>query len=142
MVLTWILGGLAVGAAAAAVRTAAECRTLRGMYRECAVQLSDSQELAQRQQRQIEHLRPTIDKLHEEIRCCEKAMRSGCNFLKSMDILMTRNGLSQIAVVGALPQRPDLYSVVKIFEYDPSDSEDKDFAARRAEELIETIKTI
>lgn len=142
MVLTWILGGVAGGAVAAAVHKGVKYAKLRNKYKECVVQLSDAQDLAERRQRQIEHLHPTIDKLHEEIRDYESLTQSGWRTLKCRDILMTRNGLSQIAVVGTRPQRPDLYSIVKIFEYDVNDSEDKDFAVRRAEELIETIKTI
>lgn len=47
-----------------------------------------------------------------------------------------------IAVVGQDTRRSDLSFAVKSFMFDPDDPSDREFAIRRAEELIEIIQTI
>lgn len=49
-------------------------------------------------------------------------------------------GTSEIAVVGTTNEKPELFFIIKIFTYVAGDEDDKDFAIREAEELIEIIK--
>lgn len=80
--------------------------------------------------------------LEERIREYKHLTTTGCRNLKTHEWLVsfaTQEPIAGISVIGQDTINPDLCFVVKEFRFNPNDPEDREFAIREAEELIETI---
>lgn len=60
--------------------------------------------------------------------------------LRGHENLILREYTSHIEVAGASPNDKDVFFIIKIFPFVKDDEDDREFAIRQGEELIETIK--
>lgn len=80
--------------------------------------------------------------LEERIREYKHLICSGCRNLKTHEwsvSVASQEPIAGISVIGQDTINPDLWFGVKDFLFNPNDPEDREFAIREAEELIETI---
>lgn len=91
-----------------------------------------------------ESIREANTFLVEKIRNYEHLTTSGGRNLKWIEQIcpyhIEGTTCAFIVVIGQDTINSDLFFPIKSFEFDPSDPEDRDFAIREAEELIETIQ--
>lgn len=90
-----------------------------------------------------ERIQEVNECLLAEIDNYEHLILSACKNLKVLVFPpLAYDNITQgsVIVAGVDTRRSDLYITIKIFPYDIDNPEDRDFAIREAEELIETIQ--
>lgn len=128
--MTWIFAGTTLAAAMFALRYRLRWNRARNCNSNYAIALSIERN----------HSKDMIADLdaHRRLLATE-----GCRNLKTMLSRLEPAEKSQsgeVAVIGHSDRNPNLYFVVKTFLFDYDDPDDREFAVRCAEELIETIQ--
>lgn len=93
------------------------------------------------------HLREEIESVKDDRRMCQKELNElnsllalGTNILSTYEIMSGNSPRGTIAVVAWNVLRTKMF-VIKEFYYEANDAEDRDFAIREANELIEILKS-
>lgn len=128
MDITWIYGAVAIGGI---IMTAINGEYYRRKCRKYEKALDEkSQELHDAQR--------TVKVLHDEVIRYQCHCIRGRLYMRYYDEVLEGKGF--IVVHGGCEPDSTHHFNVKVFEYDPNDPEDREFAIREAEELIEIIK--
>ena len=141
MLLTWFLGGYAIGVTFWFAISARQNSKLKSEKRELSGELSEVySKLGDLQVENADSL-SEIELLNKAIQDCDKVLYFGRNNLTWLEQLPSQNSDAyegSIMVIGQ-DKESGFFFVVKVFRFNINDSEDRDFAIREAEELIEII---
>lgn len=144
MILTYICAGIAGGLLASTLHYHKEWQRLKSEYNKRCNELTDALGEVGRIKLLNEDIQTQNKSLEESIRDYKNLLSSGCRYIKWVERTIPYKNIyipnGCIVVVGQSVRRSDLFFVIRSFYYDVNDTEDREFAIRCAEELIETIE--
>lgn len=144
MLLTWFLGGVAVGAVIYAIHTRRDLIEARKEYDVRSNALIIALEEIGKLKSLYEDAESEMKALNDAIanhKAAEFNGRNNLTWIEEIPSAANREFVchASVIVIGQ-DKKSGFYFVVKAFRYQLNDPEDRDFAIRQAEELIETIQ--
>lgn len=148
MYVTWIYGVVAIGGiivtAINGERYRRKYNKLKSEYNKRCKELTNALGEVGRDKILIESMQDTNADFMERDEAYRRLLYSGCHNLavkeREYPVINGEFPKGEVAVVGQLDEGKWPYFVIKSFLFNPHDQEDREFAIRQAEELIETIK--
>lgn len=130
MVAAWICGAVAVGGI---IATAISGERYRRKYNKLKGEYDNRCTELEIEKKEVNDLNTAIEAIRDRVLAL---LDEGH---KNLSISEESNA---VLVIGTCPDKTGLVFLVKKIPFDPNDPSDRDFAIRRAEELIEIIQTI